>query len=65
MQAAVCTYGAMLGLFECESSISSVVQVNFANHVSEYGLSFATEAEYRFRMDIYAKKDAEFEVMNA
>ena len=52
----VCTYGAMLGLFECESPISSFLQVNFSNHVSEYGLSFATQDEYNFRMNEYAKK---------
>jgi len=55
----------MLGLFECESPISTVLQVKFANHVSEYGLSFGTQEEYNFRMNEYAKKDAYIEESNA
>jgi hypothetical protein len=41
------------------------MQQAFANHVSEYGLMIGTQEEYLFRMDLFAKKDAELNQINA
>jgi hypothetical protein len=51
----------------CNSSNSQELQVletSFMNHISEYGLTFATKQEYDFRFNMYAEMDAELEKIN-
>jgi len=41
------------------------LQQAFVEHVSSFGLQFATEEEFNFRMNLYVAKDAELNEINA
>jgi hypothetical protein len=41
------------------------MEYKFINYVAKFGKSYATTEEYAFRMNIFAEKDAELNVINA
>jgi KDEL-tailed cysteine endopeptidase len=62
-----CTAAAFLGMNLCENTtpISSAVEQSFIEHLAAYGVSYGTQEEYQFRLDLFAKKDAEIKEINA
>jgi len=60
----LCSTLALMGM-ECETPVSMEVQQSFMQHMAEYGLSYGTQEELEFRMQIYAKKDAFIKETNA
>jgi C1A family cysteine protease len=40
------------------------VESKFLDHVNTYGLSYGTKEEYKFRLDIFKKTDAEYNLIN-
>lgn len=40
------------------------IESKFMAHVSFYGLSFGTKEEYKYRLDIFKKNDAEYNLIN-
>jgi cathepsin L len=56
----------MLGMNVCENETPiSAVEQSFITHMAEQGLSYATQEEYAFRLDIFTKKDAELAKINS
>ena len=41
------------------------LQEAFVQHMAEYGISYGTQEEFEFRMNLYSKKDAEIKEINA
>jgi hypothetical protein len=41
------------------------LQQTFVQHMSEYGISYGTQEEFEFRMNLFAQKDAEIKEINA
>jgi len=61
-----CAAAALIGANMCEGdSAITLIERSFMTHMSEYGLSYATKEEYAFRLDLFAKKDAFINEMNA
>jgi C1A family cysteine protease len=63
-----CTASAFVGLNMnmCDSTvISTRVEQQFIEHISNYGISYGTAEEYKFRLGIFAKKDQENQDINA
>ena len=62
-----CTAAAFLGMQMngCPTPVDSVVERSFMEHMSAYGLSFGTPEEYKFRLGVYAERDAEYKKINA
>jgi hypothetical protein len=46
-------------------SITHDIESSFAEHLSEYGISYGTMEEFYFRLRHYAAKDAEYNRINA
>ena len=61
----LCTAGAYFGIYTCETPVSVELQQAFIEHVTEYGISYGTQEEFDFRMNLFAKKDAEINEINA
>lgn len=57
--------GAHLGLFRCERRVPFEHKQKFIEHVAEYGLSYGTDAEFDFRMNLFLEKDRLIEAENA
>lgn len=62
---AVCKWGAHLGLFRCEKKVPMEQKTKFMEHVAEHGLSYGTDAEFDFRMNLFLEKDKIIEAENA
>jgi len=64
-----CKVAGFLGLesSHCDKTpvISSMVESSFIEHIAEHGLSYGTSEEYKFRLAIFATKDAENVVINS
>ena len=61
-----CSAAALLGVNICEGeSAITVMDKNFISHLSEFGLSFATQEEYEFRLGVFTLKDMEYAKINA
>jgi len=64
-----CTAIAYMGLNSsmCDNTIviSSAVEQSFIEHISTFGISYGTSEEYKFRLAIFAKKEAENVAINA
>lgn len=64
-----CTATAFIGLKStlCDNTsvVSSHVEQNFIEHIAAHGISYGTSEEYKFRLAIFAQKDAEYEKINA
>jgi C1A family cysteine protease len=63
----LCQVSAMSGLLKCDQSNQPTVQnmMDFQEHISAHGLSFGTQAEYKYRLNLFAKADAEIKELNA
>jgi hypothetical protein len=63
----ICQAVAYAGIYECEIIDTSVLALEekFIDHVSTYGISYGTDAEYQFRFQQFATNDAEIQRINA
>jgi len=66
----LCKGAAILGLTPkfCENHVPAVgaeLEQSFVEHMTEFGLSYGTAEEYKFRLNIFAKKDKEYQKINA
>jgi len=50
--------------YQAVSNDDVALQQTFAQHLSEFGISYGTKEEYDFRYDIFAKMDAEINEIN-
>jgi KDEL-tailed cysteine endopeptidase len=62
-----CTAMAFLGVNMCDNStaITTKAEQTFIEHLAAHGLSYGTQEEYKFRLNIFATKDAEYAMINA
>jgi len=69
MLSTVCKMSSWAGLYTCPPSIpqftKSPVEEKFVSHLSEYGLSFATDEEFQFRLSLFAKTEESIYEINA
>jgi C1A family cysteine protease len=61
----LCASLAAAGMNLCEPSVSAEVHQAFIEHVASHGLSYGTQEEFNFRLQQFAKKDAEIKEINA
>ena len=61
----LCGTLATIGFDMCETPVAAQVHQDFIEHVAMYGLSYGTKEEYTFRLQEFAKKDAEIKEINA
>ena len=61
----LCTASAYFGVMICEEPVSQEIEQAFIEHVSTYGLSYATQEEYEFRKGIFAEKTAKIQEINS
>ena len=59
----ICKATHLFGL-SCPEDINTL-KANFSEHVSTYGLHFATAEEFEFRFEIFMKKEQEIAAINA
>ena len=62
---AFCTLATFLGR-DCSklSAHLESLQDKFAGHVADYGLSYGTDAEYMFRLELFAAKEEQINELN-
>jgi len=61
-----CLAASLLGTNLCDNDTAiTAVEQSFISHMAEHGLSFGTEAEYKFRLAEFQKTDAELNEINA
>jgi hypothetical protein len=61
----LCQVSALSGVMTCDQDKPSVqIQMAFLEHINEWGLSYATQAEYDYRLKLFAKTDAEIKRLN-
>ena len=62
----ICKAAAFAGIVcEMESEDFAMVEQRYMEHISAYGISYGTDEEYKFRLEQFAKKDAEINEINA
>jgi cathepsin L len=61
----LCHATKLMGVFQCEEPVSLQTQNAFIQHINEFGLSYGTTAEFNFRLQRFAKADAEINEINA
>jgi len=61
----ICNTAAAWGIFQCETPVTTEVQQAFIEHIAEWGLSYGTQEEFEFRMNLFAAKDAEIKEINS
>ena len=65
----ICQATAMAGFYTCADSsqpeISYATEMNFINHMAEFGLSYESMDDYKFRLGLFSKVDAEINKQNA
>lgn len=61
----LCHATKMMGIFQCEEAITLQTQQDFMEHMTKFGLNYATTDEFNFRLGLYAKADAEIKAINA
>ena len=61
----LCAAESYTGLYTCETPVSAELQQTFIEHVAQFGLNYGTQEEFEFRMNLFAKKDAEIKEINA
>ena len=64
MLSTVCTALGAAGI-SCSTVDTQGVENRFMDHVANFSLSYGTQEEYAFRMEIFAAKDAEYNKINA
>ena len=60
----LCTAYAMLG-GSCGPRFSAELEASFIEHISAFGLSYGTQEEYEFRLNIFAEKTAKIQEINS
>ena len=60
----ICQAASYTGIYQCTNDMF-VLESNFVEHVSMYGLSYGTQEEYDFRFNQFAKIDAEINRINS
>ena len=62
-----CAAAAFLGVNLCNNTtaVSSAMEQTFIQHLATHGISYGTPEEYKFRLELFAKKDAEIKEINA
>lgn len=60
----LCTAYAAIG-GQCQSGVSAEIESAFVDHISQFGLSYGTQEEYEFRMNIFAEKTAKIQEINS
>jgi len=60
----VCKALAGAGITCTTSDVEGGVQTRFMEHVANYGISYGTQEEYNFRMELFAKRDAAYNEIN-
>jgi len=60
----LCSAYAYIG-GNCQTQVSAEIQLAFANHVNEFGLTYGTQEEYEFRRNIFAEKTAKIQEINS
>jgi len=61
-----CKVAALAGLNTCDNQPAvSLVESAFIEHLGQYGVSYGTKEEYEFRFDIFKRKHAKNEEINA
>jgi len=61
-----CIASAYLGWNACEGQQAlTLLEKNFTNHISEFGLSYGTKEEFQFRFEVYQKNDEHIQRINA
>jgi C1A family cysteine protease len=60
----LCTAYAYFG-GNCGPNVSYEVEAAFMDHMSQFGLSYGTQEEYEFRLNIFAEKTAKIEEINS
>lgn len=61
----VAAYAGLSTQFCDNQVVSTAVEQKFVEHISTYGISYGTTEEYKFRLGLFAEKDAEYENINA
>jgi len=61
----ICTAIGALGI-TCHTPNPSieVLEQNFVKHIADYGLSYGTNEEYKFRLELFAAKEKEINEIN-
>merc|ERR1719223_2527690 len=60
----LCSVYAMLG-GNCGSSVSADVEASFIDHMAQFGLSYGTQEEYEFRLNVFNEKTAKIQEINS
>ena len=61
----ICKALAGAGIACTTQDVEGGVETRFMEHVANYGISYGTQEEYAFRMDLFAKRDAAYAEINA
>jgi C1A family cysteine protease len=62
----ICKAAALAGIIcEQESEDFAMVEQRYMEHIAKFGISYGTDEEYQFRLEQFAKKDAEINEINA
>lgn len=62
----ICKAAALAGIVcEQETEDFAMVEQRYMEHLAAYGISYGTDEEYKFRLEQFAKKDAEINAINA
>lgn len=59
----ICQAVSYAGIYKCQNDTN--INSKFAEHVSQYGLSYGTKEEYDFRYQQFLRNDAEILRINA
>ena len=61
-----CTVAAYIGVNMCDDKkIDQVIEESFIEHMSMHGLSYGTQEEYKFRLELFSQQDAKYNAINA
>jgi hypothetical protein len=60
----ICTAYAIFG-GKCKSVIPLEIESAFVEHMAQFGLSYGTQAEYEFRLNIFAENKLKIQEINS
>lgn len=65
MISTICKASAYLGV-ECHEDHNSApaIELRFADHLSNFGISYGTKEEYNFRLGVFSENDAAIRKIN-
>ena len=61
----LCNYFDLMGSSLCATPVSNEVYQQFIEHMSNYGLSYGTDEEFQFRLNIFNEKYKKMKEINA